>query len=209
MVSIAARFAKAQEELHQIPLDEVERGLHDRKQGEILELWHVIEDPNSPKSARDETTLRYGLSARAEHDLARPDDTEGARTLVPSWLQTARTELETFMDENPDSRRALSQTEFLSQDFATLMKLDRSIYSSVIERGGSYDSHAFAAALVTNKLVVRSSSVPELSTPVSQRRLIKKFSLRRLKLVRTLFKQGLYEVINRRAKGEYHDTNDG
>jgi hypothetical protein len=132
--------------LADVPLDEVYRGLLERKQ-QALGAYFVAYTLSVPERVKKQAILDLGLVTLAEYGLRKPER-EIHPFAEPGWLSLARLSVEEYMEAHPITRGILEESFYMERAASEPQAIDR-IVSAAVSPADIYSDYELAAGVAT------------------------------------------------------------
>ncbi len=140
-------FIKFKNRLGSMSAEEVRKQLKDRGEASKERLLEAFTE--SDRFERIQAVAEFALVSMAKEKALR--SVKRGHNL--DWITIARTDIMSFVEENPDERTILLGSIFFSQSWAAQEKLN-DVIGSRIEPRGSYADSEFAAGVALGEITV-------------------------------------------------------
>jgi hypothetical protein len=146
------KFEAFKATLERVPEDVVIRGLAQQVNKTFGRIIGTYSDASSTKHDRYKAVVDFGLPVMARHQLF--DESMAKFPQPEPWIATARTELETRIEDNPGVSDVIRSTVYFSDDRSLLYLLNSKV--NAVTPSGDYDARTFAAGVALGMIAVKS-----------------------------------------------------
>jgi hypothetical protein len=147
----ASTFERFKDELRAIPAETVAGSLQSRNNQALQAVAYAFEPGTAANKERRADAVLQVMLVGLARGIINNSESDARPFATPRWLSDIRPELDTFIDEEPESRAGLRGTVLYSDEYAAKRNVLRLLYASIYP-DGPYDRSAFAAGVATGAI---------------------------------------------------------
>ncbi len=147
------KFELLEAQLKAIPVEMVERRLDERLSEGAQRMLDSLTLKDQTEYDRTLAKFTFAQLILAKHGLRIQGDEINGPFNLPAWIVTARAELDKFIEEDPETREALWDSDFYSSWLPTVNQLDHRS-SGWVTPCGPFDNQSFAAGLASGLITI-------------------------------------------------------